>query len=190
MAQFPAGSTLSAGALTSATSKGVRLLDEQIVETDAASVTFSEIPQGFRNLWIIVSGGITGTSFRDVIAQFNGDGGDNYTNFRTARVADSTFDEQYFAPNNSALFGRLPNGSLTGSVNVIIYGYSRTDREKIMDGTFGGVGSTSSADIFVGQAINTWMSTSAITSMKIFQAIGENLLAGSIFQLYGLGVEA
>lgn len=182
---FAAGAKPTAGQMNDVAHSGINMLDEQVLETNQLTVTFTDIDQSYKNLWIIISGGITGTQFRDIQGKFN-DASD-YTVFRTARTGDGTFDEQFFGSNGGFLIGRLPNGSIQGNINTISYGYSRTDRNKFLEGSFAGISGSASTGTFVGQAVNVWNSTAAITKIELLQPAGESILAGSIFQLYGLG---
>lgn len=185
---FAAGATLTAGQMNDVAHSGIQLIDDRELETNTSVVSFSSIPQEFQNLWLVCNGGITGTSRRDINIRMNGDDGtDSYSLWRTARVGDGTFEEAVFMDNNAAIVGRWPNGTTAGTTSTMLYAYNRTDREKIIDGTHSAINGDTSADISVGQIVAIWRSTAAITSIDIYQPVGEDLLPGSIFQLYGLG---
>jgi hypothetical protein len=148
-----------------------------------SSVTFSSIPQNFRDLIIVgnyVASGSGGSSIR-----FNSDSGTNYNlvamwsgNFGPGTVADSNSGGIAWTRNY------LDETSNRASGFADIMDYSATDKHKtvlLKNATFFGSGAN---DGGIVAASARWASTSAITTVSITQSVG--YVAGSTFTLYGI----
>lgn len=185
---FAAGAPLTAGQMNDVAHSGIKLIDERVPDTNVTSVTFSDIPQNFQTLWLVMSAGVDDTTTRVGVARFNGDAGQNYISHRLQHLGDGTNSTDYIDPATFIAVGII-NMNLLAQNSIMFPGYSRTDREKSVLSTFSAPGSPNTSS-FVGNTGGAWHSTSAVTEIEIFeQPTGgsQAILAGSIFSLYGLG---
>ena len=147
------------------------LISEQVLSSAASSVTFSSIPQGFKDLVLecVMSSNSGGVTYP--ILRFNGDTGANYSytylngNGSTAQSGRGT-----------TFFIALVTPSL--GMNVLqIMSYSNTN-------VFKTVLNRSSQDPGnIGADVALWRSTAAITSLSLDTT---SFQAGNIFRLYGI----
>lgn len=189
MPHFAAGQLLTAAQVNDIAHTGTRILDEQVLETPEALVTFSNIDQNFRNLQVVFSGGVT-TPSDQIRMQFNGDTGGNYRYIAYVMRGDDTFAAFPSTFTAAAIqIGFHTTSDLLNSTSVTVFGYQRTDRQKLVTGQFvNGITSTIDADVHFNSIQGYWQSTAAITSIDIFpQTAGDEFVAGSIFQLFGIG---
>jgi hypothetical protein len=185
-----ADSTQATGVKWAAASGGgggaMTLITRNVLASNATSSTFSAIPGTFENL-VIMGFGRCSDSTTDVnlYAQFNGDTAAHYN--WSAFIG--TYTQQ--AADNAIAVGDLPAATAptgaAGNFSVTITGYARTVFNKSLSGTGFERGGTTSADQFSTLFGGDWMSTAAITSITLLDRSGGNLLAGSVFSLYGIG---
>ena len=166
-------------------------ISEQVLSGTAASVTFSNIPQtGFRDLVIhYIARGDAAVTQSDLQCQANGDTGANYDR----QYQDSTSTTVSTGNDIGATLatvGKFAGASATsGSVaqGVVRWqGYAATTYRK----AFRSEGTVNMSDASGGVLMfangGEWRNTAAITSLRFFPASG-NLVAGSVFTLYGVG---
>lgn len=168
----------------------------QIAQTtltgSAASVTLSSIPDHFRSLLFFVQLRTDRSAERDqVYVRLNADSGNNYDSSRSYFRAGATVTSVSRGSSSMRLmFCEAANarGNNFSPGYLFAPGYSKADREKWMCSTisasFGDV--SADADLYTQFAVGRWRNTSAVTSVTFFPAVGPNLVAGCIFQLYGL----
>ena len=142
--------------------------------SSASSVTFSSIPQDYRDL-VLISNSTVSVSY--LLMQLNGDTGNNYHNvvmWGTGSSNDSSGN------NYSALYlGWRGEGTNIFMSKAQIMDYSATDKHKaalIRDDY-----PHSYTDALAGR----WANTQAVTSIRLFELSG-TILAGSTFALYGI----
>lgn len=170
---------------------GMSLIASQALSGSVASVTFSDIPQTFRDLNIVYQARTSVTAETDIIlARFNGDTG-------------SSYDAQVFTANNTTLSGVVGRGTTSvglgraegassrasnwSPTEARIFGYSLTDREKwvrALSASFGDV--SADADLREEYRLGRWRNTAAITSITLLPNTGPNFVSGCRFQLYGV----
>lgn len=145
----------------------------------AASVTFSNLPQGYTDLVLVAN--LKGTTALDYKINFNSDTGSNYSNTyltATGSAASSgrRTSQTYFQPEN--------NGYVTSSLeqNTIIHfmNYSNTTTFKTA------LSRSNNASTGLDAFVNLWRSTSAITSIQIAAISTPNFDTGSSFTIYGV----
>jgi len=143
------------------------------------AVTFSSIPATWTDLVLVVQGTWTSSNTQDIYLQFNGDTGSNYQTGRTLAVTST-----------SVVF---PDGNLTSTVincgllssNAAsmsiwhILNYSATNTGKPVHGR-------STTPEYNSFGTGCWRSTSAITSIKIYNSTSLNFTTGTVFSLYGI----
>lgn len=189
MSHYQAGQPLAAGQLNDDVHQGIRLIEEKRLDADQTTVSFSSIPQTYQSLWLFMSAGVTGTSPRFVTARFNGDTGSNYTSHAFQTRGDGTTGTDYNSPASFVAIGVI-NTNLAAQNSVYFPAYASTSRQKSVLSTFAAPQASDSAGSLLGFAGGQWDSTSAITDITLQEQPGsgiDDMVAGSIFTLYGLG---
>lgn len=167
-------------------------ISETVLSASAASVTFSNIPQNFRNLMIFMrTRSDRAAQETDVtLMRFNGDSGANYDNVSirgNAATASSAV-----ARGGTSLIVGISEAAASRAFNfapsvVFIPGYSVTDSEKTTIAALGNFGNLSAdADLFVEIRSGHWRNKNVITSITILPSTGPNFVSDSRFQLYGI----
>jgi hypothetical protein len=143
----------------------------QTLTTNAASVTFSSIPQGFRDLVFVIAGQMGATAgIRGII---NGDTTfGNYSGVFMAATTTAT-SGTYSNPDVAAL-----SGSSQSMSYFHIFDYSQTDKHKTI------LSRNDRSDATVARAVR-WANTNAITEVSL-QADNTTFNAGTTFALYGI----
>ena len=154
------------------------VMDSQVLATSAASVTFSSIPGGYKDLVLVFELKATGSSNVAALLKINSDTGSNYS-YVDARGNGSTT----FSGSGTLTFGIIQNASSATSTtpaNVIIQfmDFGATDKHK----SWLSRGSGSSVEMIAGR----WASTSAITSLTLDKSGTADFPAGSTFRLLGV----
>ncbi len=174
----------SKGRLTFATSGSGggnnELISTQIADGTSSTITFTNIPQNFRDL-VLVMIGQTATSIKDVACYFNGDTNNaNYRNatwnrFGTGSVA---------VPRCTAFTGfGIPaaNSANTAVMQILNYSSTAWNKYGMVDGTY-----EDATNFFRINYDIRWNSSAAINSITI-KVSGDNFASGSAFSLYGRG---
>ena len=148
---------------------------------DTNSVTFSSINQTYRDLVLVHWAWTTdGSQLR---IRFNGDTGANY-NFGSMIGTGTAKSSTIYVNQTSLLWdwGAPGSTSIGGANNVVghIMDYSATDKHKTV------LNRANAPTFQVAAQVHRWASTSAITSLQIFNLSGGNIKAGSTFTLYGV----
>ena len=153
---------------------------EPIATTTASgsvsSITFSSISGNYTDLVIIVNGSTAGSD-NTLIVRFNSDTGGNYS--YVAIDGDGTTTSSYVESNTSEpQAGSMSTGNTTSIINIM--NYSNTTTYK----TYIGRGNVPASRVrgFIG----LWRSTSAITSVTIFNNAASNFTNTTTFTLYGI----
>ena len=153
------------------------LIASNVLTSSASSVTFSSLPQTYRDLVVVgsFSSGATATS---ILLRYNNDSGSNY--YRVSMFGTGSSTGSVTATDTGNIFGFSSTSSSDASIMVNqIFDYSATDKHKTTL-------SRRNYSIVVADATR-WASTSAITSIV---AVGEsaNIPAGSSIYIYGIAV--
>lgn len=153
----------------------------------ATDVTFSSIPSTYQHLQIRAFGNgvYSSVDYDDFSFQFNGDTGNNYSWHRlrgngTNAAASATTSTYRGVANYNAVSNTA--NSIFGVTIIDILDYKDTSKYKTAR-ALGGVDFNGSGG--VGLTSSLWMSTSAITSIRIFEALGD-FRQYSSFALYGI----
>ncbi len=171
---------------------GMSLISETVLSADAASVTFSSIPDDFKSLLLILQGRTNAALETDPASmRFNGDTGNNYdrltSNFITSgithtvsRAASSIVAIARFEAANS-------RASIFAPAFILIPNYTLTTREKTALGFSASAGDLSvDADLIQSFSNGLWRDTSVITSITFIPVTGTNFVSDSAFALYGI----
>lgn len=151
------------------------------LSSSASSVTFSNIPNTYRDLILIIGSAKSTSGNPAVIARFNSDTGTNYPYVRMtgngSTAASTAVTNQGFM-NFAAAFGI--NSTENATIIVQIMDYSATDKHKslLVRSNLAGAG--------VEAIAGRWASTSAITTMEVFNTSSISFASGSTFALYGV----
>lgn len=167
------------------------LISSQVLTGTAASVTFSSIPSGYKDLIVKMSirnNGDNGNNAAAAYLQLNGDTTSNYswtyiyannTSPTSGQTGSYTDIEGYFISNGSS-----STASTFANSEYYIPNYNSSAAKPISYVGAPETNSTSLDSNSVGAAL--YRGTSPITSLKIQRVYGSSFVAGSSFYLYGL----
>lgn len=150
------------------------LIATQTLLNPTYGVTFSNIPQTFKDLYIEISG-TNSSDGQNVYAQLNGDTGANYSYTRitgngTAAASSRSTGGTYLVLSD---FGTTVNSS---KINIMQYANTNVYKTVLENGGI--------ASYRVTAYVNLWRSTAAVTSVYLFSASG-NLATGTL-KLWGV----
>lgn len=158
------------------------------------SLTLNNISPDMNVLFgIVYSRSVRVNAFSSVSFRFNGDSGSNYSNFgRRAQKNDGTI---YITGTNetstSSYYSLITGDSPTypdpsyGHLAFYIFDYNKTDRYTTIR--------TESAAEWPNDVSRTdhsttiWQNTTTVSSINIFDTLGEQFDSGSYLKLYGYG---
>jgi hypothetical protein len=145
----------------------------------AGSITFSNIPQGYKHLQIrgigLYSSTVTSALFR-----FNGDTGTNYA-YHELYGDGSTASSGPATSVTYGILGPLNNVQFSGYV-VDILDYTNTNKYKTVR-SLSGVDKNGSGNIAFNSSL--WLNAAAITSISLFP-YSANFATNTRFSLYGI----
>jgi hypothetical protein len=167
------------------------LISSVTLASDTANITFSNIPQTYRNLKVVYSLRSTVSSTLDnVLIRANGDSGANYN--RLALLIQEGAPSWYsnagvtsFLPSSLGIPAATAVANRFGSGYLEFPSYASAFHKTVVGQSVNIYSDTSTA--FLAYVQNgVWRSTSAITSLSFAPQTGPNFLAGSTIQLYGV----
>jgi hypothetical protein len=175
----PAGPTGAAG---SGSAGGVTILGSTILSASAAAFNFSPIPFGYFGLvlgWKARSDAVANNV--DMLIQFDGDTGAHYA-WEQLLVADASTTPLDGYTQTAIRVGEATASSALGSSfgggRIIIPGYGDSVSHKIALGmTYAPLFNSNPGEQIYLQG-GSWMTTSPVTSIKLFPSAGQ-LIAGS-----------
>lgn len=157
------------------------LIASQTLLNPTATVTFSGIPQGFKDLMLEFNGGIVKAANIDsLLVQFNNDTGSNYsytdlsgngTTASSTRQSSATYFWCDVAATNLGL-------SSVSTFNVMSYANTNVYKTTLYREATAGNDTEA--------RVSLWRSTTAITSIKLFPYTGSGFATGSTFKLWGV----
>ncbi len=140
------------------------------LSSTVSSVTFSSIPNTYRDLVLVVRGQTSSTAGASI--QFNGDTGTNYSVGFMFATGTTKQSEQYTSQTSIGIGAFQPNG-----INIHhIMDYSATNKHKM-------VLVRRDTDSYVVAGVGRWLSNTAINSVR-FNAT--NMTSGTVLSLYGI----
>jgi len=160
------------------------------LEADAASVTFSSIPQTYEHLqlrYTLALAATNNTYQRLYLGDGSADTGANYSQ-HVMYGHDSTTAAWSGWPGFGTYAGQAPGApdrAWTGPTIVDILDYVNTNKNTTMQILNWDGGTESNAD-YVNFASGLWDATAAVDTILINNRYGNNFLRGSEFTLYGL----
>lgn len=158
----------------------MQFIAQQVLGTNSTSVTFSSIPQTFRDLVLIINARQTSGTGQNQL-RFNGNSLSQYAT--VSMEATGTAQQSGAGQGSTWIFVNLNNGDLDAvftTTIVNIMDYSVTDKVKPVLSRGNNAGSGTST----GANAHRWVNTEAIDSVTC-QASG-TYAAGSTFTLFGI----
>jgi len=152
-----------------------------------SSVTFSNIPQNYTDLIVKYSARVTASSVAPdgLGIQFNGDTGSNYKYLQLGGNGSSTFSNS--GTTAFQFGGQLTGASATGNTfsngEIYIPNYTSSNYKSTSADSVTENNATTANQNLVA---NLWQSTSAITSIKLYDLGSTNFVQYSEFTLYGV----
>lgn len=172
----------------------MRLIAKNVLNSDTASVTFSDIPGTYTDLIVVTSARTdrsAGSGYVDIVGvKFNG----NTSNY-SHRVlnGDSSFAQSSTVASGTYTFGWLlyatassSTASTFASSEAYIPNYAGTTNKSYSTTFAVEHNSATQNQAFVGAIAGLWANTAAITSMELIPGFGTNFKSGSSFFLYGI----
>lgn len=164
-----------------------KLASTTVSATSVANIEFTNIPQYYTDLCIVLSiRSSQSTSNPDGIAfQFNSDTANNYTQLQlwgTGSAVGTNVSTQNFAYAGPIVAAGNTAG-IFGSASIYITGYTSNNRKTILADT-ATENNTTAADC--GFRSNIWNSTAPINSIKFYDYVGGSLVQHSTITLYGI----
>jgi hypothetical protein len=160
----------------------MKLIAKQILTGNATSVTFSDIPSTFSDLYIVISARVdrSGASSDAIYIGFNGSTANFSARFLQAAgsgVASGT--ETRYAGNATAA---TADANSFGNTEIYIPNYAGSTNKSL---STTGIGPLSGPPVMAVTAV-LWSNTAAITSVLLAPSIGPNFISGSSFFLYAI----
>lgn len=156
-------------------------------------VTFSSIPSGFTHLQVRCITRCSGSdsSWVSFWIQLNSDTGSNYTYHQLRGTGASISSSGTSTAETRSLLGYMPANGYTsgmfGAFNIDILDYKNTNKYKTIRSLGGFDTNNSGSEVgTLGLQSGLWLSTSAITSIKLFPTPSRSLVQYSHFALYGI----
>lgn len=148
--------------------------------TAAATVTFSSISAGYRDLVLVVTG-LNNATTGNATLRFNGDTASNYTT--CVMEASGGLINNNSQTTSYIIGGNNYSGLTQTNISTIMFhimDFATTDKQKtvLTRSSNGG-----SAVILTG---GRWANTAAITSVQVLTSNSTTYTAGSTFALYGV----
>lgn len=162
------------------------LIEEQVLGTAAATVTFSSIPSTYKHLQIRIVGQGSSGSYELPFLRFNADTGSNYANHYL--YSDGGTIASAAEANSSYVWAGWLSGSGIGSTNfgasvIDILDYSSTAKNKTVRSLAGMAYSNTNRRVQF--ASGHWRNTAAVSSITLGVLATASFSAGSRFSLYG-----
>lgn len=157
---------------------------------NAASFTFSSIPQTYKHLQIRGIGRTSRASLGDVIyLRCNGDTGSNYRAhvLWTNGTSLSSYDQgaSTYMAFDTPLAGSSANTNVFGSFIIDIFDYTSTNKNKVVRILSGYDNNSTTSLGQISMCSGLWLNTAAITSLTLPVSFG-SLDSNSSFALYGI----
>jgi len=170
---------------------GLQKIAEVLLGADAASVSFSSIPQTYRHLILMCYARITESVTNDYMyLQFNGDTGANYDYQHSIMGGSSTSFSSTYGQTQGRC-GDLAGATSTRSTSV---GMAEILIPHYAGATFDKAWLSRGGDVYLQAGSNgtstglwggNWRNTAPLTSITLLPA-ANNFKAGSLFTLYGI----
>jgi hypothetical protein len=156
----------------------------QTLSASASSVTFSNIPQDYTDLILVITRKTDSGTYQDMKMQINGDTGNSYSTTTLAGYGTSSVESLRYSNQSSSIFVDVdaqtsPTANIYNPVIIQLMNYSNSTTYKTW--LVRGGNSATGVEAMVG----LWRSTSAINSLT-FSLTASTFSSGSTFSLYGI----
>lgn len=157
------------------------LLNQITLATATSTVTFSNIPQTFADLVIVCNWSNSSTSSA-IRIQVNGDTGSNYNGVWITGTGSSAGGGSEASQTSSRAAGASvgPANSFSNLMTVQFFDYSAIDKQKTYLVRYGSAATESQA------TASRWANTAGITSVRLFDILGQTFQSGATFFMYGV----
>jgi len=159
-------------------------IQTQTLSSATNTVTFSSIPQTYTDLVLVFNGGGSATSGENIVLQFNGDTGTNYS--CTVLAGNGSAAASYRESNYTAVRASYASAfynTLTNTTVVQIMNYTNATTYKTVLSRSGIANGTFAATEAI---VSLWRATPAAITSIVAKATVGNFLSGSTFTLYGI----
>lgn len=154
----------------------------QVLTVTTSSVVFSNIPNTYTDLRLLVSSLVTADATeKQANIRVNGDAGTNYsltwfdatgTVVASGRTTNQTGTAIYYSPTTS-----ITTQPLFSTVDIFSYANTNVNKTWLANGY---------TPLQVNRYVSLWRSNAAINSITVYIPFGNSFLAGSSFELYGI----
>jgi hypothetical protein len=177
--------------ITTLQGSGLFLIDEQVLDSAAKTVTFSSIPQTYTHLKIIYDARSTLSDTSDPVrGKINNDSTSGHYAYQyTSRSSNVTTGDDVYGSIDSFFVGQIVAASglsnASGQGEILITNYKGTSFLKSLISTYGLIKANADAGMGIGQTFSSWMVADAINRVDLWPFSGD-FVAGSSFWLYGV----
>jgi hypothetical protein len=155
--------------------------------TSAGNIEFTDIPQTFTDLYVVLSlRSARAVTSDDLRFRFNGDTGSNYTSrqlYGTGSGRDSTAGTTTGA-NLGPTSAATSTSNTFGNQALYISNYTGSTAKS---GSVDSVSENNATEAYQFIISTLWSGTAPITSLTVYSAAAANLESGSTASLYGIG---
>jgi hypothetical protein len=164
----------------------MKLIESKTLATAAASIEFTSIPQDGTDLVALMSIRVDAAdTSRDMIVQFNGDTGNNYSFRRLVGTGSSASSSSGSGAGDLFIVGSHSANSATsntfGNGSVYIPNYTGSTAKSASSDTVSENNATAAQQTI---SATLWSGTAAITSVLFKPYFSANLMVGSTISLY------
>ena len=143
----------------------------------AASVTFSSISGAYTDLVLVIQGETDLTAISAITVRFNGDTASNYSVTNVSGNGSAANSTRF--SSTTILYAGLTGTTQSNTIfNIMNYSNATTYKSTLSRAN------VSSSTVRATGGL--WRSTAAITSIVVGNDSGDNFLAGTTFNLYGI----
>jgi hypothetical protein len=151
------------------------------------SFTFSNIPQTYTDLLVVINGGMATNTGYGVSIRINSDTGSSYSSTRLYGAGSTVTSDRL--SNVTQLYALMPASNNLGSVhlfNFMNYSNATTNKTVLIRNSSRGWDAGGSATGVDALVAGLWRSTAAISSISFSPEFSANWLSGTSFTLYGV----
>jgi hypothetical protein len=177
-------------------SGGMVLIAETLLAAPASAITFSSIPNSYKDLLIVgrlrTDRAATGDAVGVRMGNGSVDAGNNYGYTAFVRASSGTSTDTSSAaasslqPIGAAIPGATAAAGLFGSLRCLIMGYAATGFMRVAEAT-GGAPSSTTSQSRSGYGNGFWSNTASVVDVvSLIPVLGTNFDTGTEVRLYGM----
>ena len=157
-----------------------KLIQKIVLGSNAADITFSDIPSTYTDLYIVASARTTRNDAGVLALRFNGSTTGYSNRFLEGNGSSAA---SYTDTDAIIVCGATSTSNTFGSVEIYIPNYAGSTNKSA---SITSVQETNASGAFIRAHAFLWSNTAAITSVKIQDNTSTNIVSGSAFFLYGI----